>query len=200
MNAGAKAVREKALEAYYANPRVCAECQMVIRIREGEKPHEVRRRKFCSQACAASFNNKARGRKRAVCQNCGRQFHDRHYKDRKFCSRRCYLIGRKPRVPLVMSHTKGDVVKMNRTRNRAHCAIRRGALWQIKHNGDRSKCIVCGYDTYVEVCHLKPIGDFPDSALVSDINALSNLVVLCPNHHKELDLGLLKLNGAEEGN
>jgi predicted restriction endonuclease len=29
--------------------------------------------------------------------------------------------------------------------------------------------------------------------LIQDVNDIKNLVALCPNHHKELDKGLIKL-------
>ena len=53
------------------------------------------------------------------------------------------------------------------------------------------QCAVCGYDAYVEICHLTPIADYDSDDLVVTINALSNLVALCPTHHKEHDNGLL---------
>lgn len=52
-------------------------------------------------------------------------------------------------------------------------------------------CAVCGYATYVEICHVTPISAHGDDELVVTINALSNLVALCPTHHKEYDNGLL---------
>lgn len=51
-------------------------------------------------------------------------------------------------------------------------------------------CCICGYSTYVEVCHIKGISEFLDESLVSEINALGNLTFLCPNHHKEFDFKL----------
>jgi len=54
------------------------------------------------------------------------------------------------------------------------------------------QCKVCGYKNYVEVCHIKGIADFNNSSLIQDINALSNLVYLCPNHHWVLDNNILK--------
>ena len=51
-------------------------------------------------------------------------------------------------------------------------------------------CSVCGYDTYVELCHIKPISSFPGSALLNEVNNPKNLTYLCPNHHKEQELGL----------
>jgi predicted HNH restriction endonuclease len=45
----------------------------------------------------------------------------------------------------------------------------------------------------VDVCHIRALADFPLSALLGEINDEANLVYLCPNHHRELDAGLLKL-------
>lgn len=54
-------------------------------------------------------------------------------------------------------------------------------------------CLVCGYETFIEVCHIKSITSFPDTALVGEVNDLNNLIFLCPNHHKEFDSGLLAI-------
>ncbi len=55
--------------------------------------------------------------------------------------------------------------------------------------GIKRACTSCGYNLHVDVCHIKAIKDFNDSALISEINALSNLTFLCKNHHWELDNG-----------
>ncbi|GAA3986570.1 HNH endonuclease signature motif containing protein [Hymenobacter antarcticus] len=52
-------------------------------------------------------------------------------------------------------------------------------------------CTVCGYDTHYEVCHIKPISEFMPTDFVSDVNAPTNMVALCPNHHWEFDNGYL---------
>jgi predicted restriction endonuclease len=54
-------------------------------------------------------------------------------------------------------------------------------------------CAVCGYSRYIEICHVKPVKDFPDEAMLTEINSPDNLIALCPTHHWELDNGLLKL-------
>lgn len=54
-------------------------------------------------------------------------------------------------------------------------------------------CSNCGYDKHVEVCHIKPISKFSLDTLVSEINKLENLLLLCPNCHYEYDKGLLKI-------
>lgn len=52
-------------------------------------------------------------------------------------------------------------------------------------------CAVCAYDGHVEVCHIDALAAFDDLVSVGEINALSNLVALCPTHHWELDNGEL---------
>ena len=42
---------------------------------------------------------------------------------------------------------------------------------------DRLQCCEsCGWKEHVEVCHKKPIKDFSDDALISEINADDNLI------------------------
>lgn len=55
------------------------------------------------------------------------------------------------------------------------------------------KCKVCSYSNYVEVCHIKAIADFAADATIKEVNSLTNLAYLCPNHHWELDNGILIL-------
>lgn len=43
------------------------------------------------------------------------------------------------------------------------------------------------YTTYIEVAHIKAISDFLPTSTLGEINAQSNLILLCPNHHKEYD-------------
>lgn len=52
-------------------------------------------------------------------------------------------------------------------------------------------CAMCGYDKHFEICHIKSIADFSETALLSEINNIGNLIPLCPNHHWELDHGLI---------
>jgi hypothetical protein len=54
------------------------------------------------------------------------------------------------------------------------------------------KCVECGYDKIVHICHRIDIAAFPDTATVRQINAPSNVVGLCPNHHWEYDHGFLE--------
>lgn len=54
-------------------------------------------------------------------------------------------------------------------------------------------CAVCGYTKHVELAHKRALQDFPDDALLSEVNARGNVIQLCPNCHWELDHGFLDL-------
>lgn len=71
--------------------------------------------------------------------------------------------------------------------------IRNDAIRILKAFGLKEECKICGYSAHVEVCHIKGIADFTKDSLLSEVNGLSNLVYLCPNHHWELDNGVIKL-------
>ncbi len=57
------------------------------------------------------------------------------------------------------------------------------------------ECLICGYNKHVNVCHIRPIKGFPSTASMGEVNAICNLVALCPNHHWEFDHGLVFLPG-----
>ena len=50
--------REEALRRYYLNPKICLNCGEIIRVRDVEHPAETRKKKFCSQSCSATYNNR----------------------------------------------------------------------------------------------------------------------------------------------
>ena len=62
---------------------------------------------------------------------------------------------------------------------------------------ESGECAACGYSKHTEVCHIRPIRDFPITALISDVNDPSNLIRLCPNCHWEFDHGLISPLGVE---
>lgn len=203
--------REEALAAYYANPVYCQNpgCGHVIEVGPKDKIYDVRRRKFCSHSCAAQFNNlgvRRNGggadftdRAFGICEMCGRQvayrkMATRSYKKKPHCRSCVGVLSAIKRGQTPMGQqTKGQVVKSSSTAQLGRAKITgnaRAVFWA----SDESKCCkVCGYERHIEVCHKRPIKDWPDEALVSEINNLMNLVALCPTHHWELDNGYLIL-------
>lgn len=70
--------------------------------------------------------------------------------------------------------------------------VRAWARRVMERHGPIKVCSMCDFDIVVEVCHIKPIKDFPETALMSEVNSLDNLVYLCPNHHAMYDKGLIQ--------
>lgn len=71
--------------------------------------------------------------------------------------------------------------------------VRRDANQFMVERDVPRKCYVCGFNIYVECCHIKPIVDFSMSTQLKEVNSLENLIYLCPNHHVMMDKGLIDL-------
>jgi 5-methylcytosine-specific restriction endonuclease McrA len=141
--------------------------------------------KFCGSSCAAKFNNKAfpkRKRLRYFCKACGAEtkYHRSYCKD---CD---------PTKPQDFSKITIAEIRL-KAKYQANAWIRKLAR-RTYYASDRPLfCCKCGYTKHFEVCHIKPIQDFPDDTDMSVVNALDNLAALCPNCHWEFDHGLLSL-------
>lgn len=59
-------------------------------------------------------------------------------------------------------------------------------------------CQICGYTNIIQVCHIKGIATFPLDTKVKEINDPTNIAILCPNHHGELDRGIITANDIPE--
>lgn len=190
--------RQKSVDDYYVSPNVCKYCDKIIEV-GNQKVSVIRKKKFCNQSCGAKYNNQGRiqnplgmngrpkpeggqlyidsdGRKRIMylCTNCNNLVHKKGRKCQP-----CYFDSIRSDGSNLK---KGD---MYRTSIGSHSRN------VMKDKLD--KCYICGYDVHVQVCHIKPVSEFSDDTTLDIINAPSNLIVLCPNHHWELDHGYLKL-------
>ena len=94
---------------------------------------------------------------------------------------------------LVMTRTKGDLFVNRKNWQSARGTIQKEARRLYFDNNAFPKCEICGYTNHVEVAHIKAVSEFSNDISISEINALSNLVGLCPNHHWEYDNGILTL-------
>ena len=120
---------------------------------------------------------------------------------KKAIKERCLTVGidfnedfyKNKTISLIPKQTKGDLFKNRKNWQSARTAIQKDARKIFFKNNSKPKCAICEYDKHVEVAHKRPVSDFPDTALISEINSIDNLVGLCPNHHWEYDQGLLKL-------
>lgn len=64
--------------------------------------------------------------------------------------------------------------------------------WYAKSSVRRA-CLNCGYDKHIEICHIKPVSDFPGSATIFEVNNPENILTLCPNCHWEFDHQMLSI-------
>jgi HNH endonuclease len=165
--------RSAAIAAYEANPNKCLHCAIVIPIRDGLPISILRRNRFCSQRCAAFYSHALRPKVAKPPKP-----------------------PRKARLSSVPGTTKSELFAKRRGYQSARSAIRHDANRSYDRSGKPKCCLVCGYSTHIEICHVRPVSQFPGSALIADINASSNLVALCPLHHWEFDNGVLELQAA----
>lgn len=56
-------------------------------------------------------------------------------------------------------------------------------------------CNICGFEYFVEACHIQAISSFSKDTKIKIVNDISNLVFLCPNHHAMFDGGVIDIDG-----
>ena len=151
------------------------------------------KRRLCDD-CKSGNYERFIGDKTSKCKSCGKEIQCTKIKDRYNVYRAIKTCDECKGKNKIDNKTKGECFENKKYWQMARSQITKNARKiYIFNNGER-KCFVCGYNTYVEICHKKAVKDFEDSVTIREINDINNLVALCPNHHKELDLGLLKLD------
>lgn len=188
--------KERSILRYYTSPGHCLFCKRIIEV-NNQKVSDVKRKKFCNKRCAAKFNSKfiKRAEKRFNCVICG-EFLERKRSpsgglSRPMYCKSCLVIVRNGKS--IIYKTKGDVFGGRLNWQSARSCIRRHAQLVYEKSGKPRCCYVCGYENHFEVCHKKSVSSFPENVLILEINSIENLVALCPNHHWEVDNGILVL-------
>jgi len=141
---------------------------------------ETKNPKFCSKSCSAKFTNKTHPKRKpeGSCEKCGVSITT----SRKFCSK-CTTKNK------ISKQTISEVLYGgNGHRSNRYSYIRWHAKKSVKNR--EKKCEHCGYNKHVEICHIKPIKEFPINSLLEEVNSPDNLILLCPNCHWEFDHGL----------
>lgn len=207
----------KAIEEYNKSPNFCQQCNSKIEVRPKDRVNEVKKKKYCSQKCAAISSNKGVSRNKTKknvkeivnsdgvlekfmpCLECGtdvkiKKGKNRWNYDRQYCDD-CGYVKRFVRTGecRLEEETKESLFKRRPDWNSARVVITRNA--RNAFVGER-KCFKCGYDKAVEICHIQSVSSFDGSATIGEVNHPTNLVALCRNHHWEFDHGYLKF---EEG-
>ncbi len=155
---------------------------------------ETKNPKFCSSSCAAKVNNlKPKKIKRLFkCVICKLVTENRR-KYCKTCFANTFLVNEES-LTLKDLQSKRKYQKHSRIRQFA----RNKAKAFLKQHNLALECTICHYDNHVEVCHIIPVSSFQETNTLAEINSLSNLTLLCPNHHWEFDNQILKPRGGIE--
>ena len=145
---------------------------------------------FCSTKCAADYRSKIGRVKRPIkyCE-CGVRI--------KYNRLKCKTCNNYAQLETTLkNYTIGEIKQLYKDKNGLAIAAKiRGYGKTIYDRSDKPKqCIVCGYSKHYEVCHIKSVSSYSDSATMAEIHSLINLVALCPNCHWEFDRGLLSLD------
>lgn len=145
---------------------------------------------FCSRSCSATHNNIGVVRnkvKKIHCSRCSSVYiRTSQHHSKKYCNKcsnvrlrtikECYdALSVKNKHP---SWKSSNVRVLNRSWNKNLLLL---------------PCKNCGYDKHVELCHIKAISQFDDSATLGEINHPDNNVQLCRNCHWEFDHGQLQI-------
>lgn len=150
-------------------------------------PSEIKksRNNFCSRSCAGIYNNKAYPKRKPEgnCKTCSKVIKSGY----TYCKDCRTKTMSKKRI-FGDDATLADVYNSNGFKCNGWGNVRYWSRAIIKqHNITQCQHPDCVYDKHVQVCHKRPISDFPLDTLVSEVNSLDNLIVLCPNHHWEFD-------------
>lgn len=143
--------------------------------------------KFCSRSCSTRASNLS-SPKRPLTRVCARCPNIVMSSRSSLCITCNSIYGVKSKD--IKNKTIGEYRNMMSVKGKhpswLHAAIRGFAHTWLEHL-THEPCRNCGYTKHVELCHIKPISKFPDSALLKDVNAESNVMPLCRNCHWEMD-------------
>jgi hypothetical protein len=182
---------------YISNPNICLGCKGPILPKEGQKLADARKKKFCSRSCNGSYSTPEREKhkeklvatgkavkKHVPCLSCGKNANTGDGMNRRKYCVECNAANK----TALMSVLKKDST---------HAKIRSHARTIAKRHCGNA-CLHCGYDTFIEVCHVKPVRDFLPISTLGEINDPENLIILCRTHHWEFDHGLLFYDRAKK--
>jgi len=175
-----------------STPNICINCRSEIlpKLFNGKPTSrslwESKIKKFCNRNCSATYNNKKRANPPKLCPICGK-----HIKRNSDRCKRCNSENN----CMDSNTTKGEIFSSSKTYSSARSMIRIISHRVFMKSNKPKSCLVCGYNKYIEVCHVTPVSDFPDRATIGEISNIDNLVGLCPNHHWEFDHGVVDIHG-----
>lgn len=149
--------------------------------------------KFCSQSCSAIYTNKMFPKRKKIPRicSCGKTYIPISGNNSTLCN---ICLRDRPssekfkKMTLKDYHIKHSVKGKHPSWKNSHirCFNR---SWN--RNLLKKSCEQCGYNKHIELCHIKAVTKFPETATLGEVNSPENNKVLCPNCHWEFDHGLL---------
>ena len=141
--------------------------------------------KFCSRSCSASYNNKISPKRKLKkkCTECDLQV--KSYRHSK-CEHHWALSKETKYKSKTIGEYRNLKSVLGKHPSWTNSHVRLFAKSWNKHL-TKLPCAHCGYDKHVELAHIKPVSEFEDNALLSEINSENNIIPLCPNCHWEFD-------------
>ena len=206
----------KRIDEYNKNPNLCKLCNKKI-IAPYDKPlKDTVIKIFCSRSCATKYRNIEKKidykYESWIASKSDKEIIDAFYSSisiKNFCEKLGYygnstrsesFLRKLNELNLdlneikvqrcfyeIQSSKKKDIFLTHKSWQSARSIIRRNARMIYDKSNKPKYCIVCGYDKYYEVAHIKSVSSFDDDSLISEINSIDNLIALCPNHHWEYD-------------
>lgn len=188
---------------YKENCYIEVECKQygkkyTIKKSEYNKNKDKNKNFFCSHSCSAKYNNHKRSgnsefytRKTQYnkCPICGNK--------KSIGAEMCFQCRRRKNGERIKGYTLGKYIHGKHYLGHAISQIRKDVRNTIMKSNVEKVCAYChdhDFDDILEVHHIKSILDFDESTKVGEINNILNLVWLCPNHHKMVEIGKIELN------
>lgn len=154
-----------ATNSYINNPNLCKYCFSPILPKIGKRLIECKNKIFCTHSCSAKYNNKQKIPKKQI-------------------TKQNELLD-------INNITKGILFAERSSWQSARSIIQKQARKRTALM--KQECFVCAYSTHIEVAHIKAVSSFSKETTIAEINNISNLILLCPNHHWEYDHGIIIL-------
>ena len=144
--------------------------------------------KFCSRSCSATYTNKLNPKRitKKTCTVCGdKTFSYRHSKCLLHWNE--YLESKKDEY---RHKTLGEYRNLQSVKGKGSSQVNShirlfARIWLKPLT--KLPCRKCGYSKHVQLAHIRAVSDFADNELLSQVNAESNVIPLCPNCHWEFD-------------
>lgn len=155
----------------------------------------LNRTAFCSSSCAAKRNNRGVQRnppKPRTCAKCETVFYRTKSSRNRACCQSCY----EPRDRSKHKRTLKECQNKNSLSGKHpswKSSYVRQACYSLNKAIKDSPCQFCGYAAHTELCHIKPVSSFDETATLNEVNHPDNILVLCSNHHWEFDNGKILL-------